>query len=84
MTTMSLLLMTSCNRNSSTTNGNTIQKGSQETFGNNADADKEAIEASIFALNNEGKIVALESIRLQGTLYPVSLLNGKIMVAIGL
>lgn len=54
---------------------------SQETFGNNMNADKEAIEASIFAQDNEGKIVALGSIRSQGTLYPVSLLDGKIMVA---
>ena len=54
---------------------------SQETFGNNINEDKEAIEASIFALDGEDKIVALGSIRSQGTLYPVSLLDGKIMVA---
>ena len=54
---------------------------SQETFGNNANEDKEAIEASIFALDGKDKIVALGSIRSQGTLYPVSLLDGKIMVA---
>lgn len=54
---------------------------SQETFGNNENADKEAIEASIFALDRAGRIVALGSIRSQGTLYPVSLLDGKIMVA---
>lgn len=54
---------------------------SQETFGNNINDEKEAIEASIFALDKEGKIVALGSIRSQGTLYPVSLLDGKIMVA---
>lgn len=54
---------------------------SQETFGNNVNEDKEAIEASIFALDGEEKIVALGSIRSQGTLYPVSLLDGKIMVA---
>lgn len=54
---------------------------SQETFGNNVNADKEGIEASIFALDDKDKIVALGSIRSQGTLYPVSLLDGKLMVA---
>lgn len=54
---------------------------SQETFGNNANDDKEAIDASIFALDTIGKIISLGSIRSQGTLYPVSLLDGKIMVA---
>lgn len=54
---------------------------SQETFGNNVNEDKEGIEASIFALDKKDKIVALGSIRSQGTLYPVSLLDGKIMVA---
>lgn len=54
---------------------------SQETFGENDTTDLEAIEASLFALDDEGRIVALGSIRSQGTLYPVSLLNGKLMVA---
>ena len=54
---------------------------SQETFGNNENEDKEGIEASIFALDEDGRIVALGSIRSQGTLYPVSLLDGKLMVA---
>lgn len=54
---------------------------SQETFGNNENLDKEAIEATIFALDTKGKIISLGSIRSQGTLYPVSLLDGKIMVA---
>lgn len=54
---------------------------SQETFGNNENADKEAIEATIFALDAKDKIISLGSIRSQGTLYPVSLLDGKIMVA---
>lgn len=53
---------------------------SQETFGNNENTDLEAIEASIFALDKEGKIIALGSIRSQGTLYPVTLLDGKLMV----
>ena len=54
---------------------------SHETFGNNADANLEAVETSIFALDPKGKIVSLGSIRSQGTLYPVSLLDGRIMVA---
>lgn len=54
---------------------------SQETFGNNMNSDLEAVEASIFALDPKGKIVSLGSIRSQGTLYPVSLLDGKLMVA---
>lgn len=54
---------------------------SQETFGNNENSDKEAIEATIFALDSKGKIISLGSIRSQGTLYPVSILDGKLMVA---
>lgn len=54
---------------------------SQETFGMNENTDLEAIEASLFALDEEGRIVALGSIRSQGTLYPVSLLDGRLMVA---
>lgn len=54
---------------------------SQETFGNNENPDMEAIEASVFALDGKGKILSLGSIRSQGTLYPVSLLDGKLMVA---
>ncbi len=62
-------------------NGRKVLLVSQEVFGNNANTDLEAVEASIFALDKEGKIVALGSIRSQGTLYPVSLLDGKLMVA---
>ena len=54
---------------------------SQETFGNNVNSDREAIEASVFALDSKGKIISLGSVRSQGTLYPVSLLDGKLMVA---
>lgn len=54
---------------------------SHETFGNNVNEDKEAIAASIFALDEAGKIVCLGSIRSQGTAYPVSMLDGKLMVA---
>lgn len=53
---------------------------SEETFGNNVDSDLEAIEATIFALDSKGKIVSLGSIRSQGTLYPVTLLDGKLAV----
>lgn len=54
---------------------------SHETFGPDENHNLEAIEASIFAFDNEMKIVALGSIRSQGTLYPVSILDGKLMVA---
>lgn len=61
--------------------GRKILLVSQETFGMNEKNDLEAIEASLFALDDDGRIVALGSIRSQGTLYPVSLLDGKLMVA---
>ncbi len=61
--------------------GRKILLVSQETFGESEKTDLEAIEASLFALDDEGRIVALGSIRSQGTLYPVSLLDGKLMVA---
>lgn len=61
--------------------GHEVLLVSQETFGNNVNTNKEAIEATIFALDSKGKIISLGSIRSQGTLYPVSLLDGKIMVA---
>lgn len=54
---------------------------SHETFGNNQDDDVAAIAASIFVLDQEGKIMTLGSVRSQGTLYPVSVLDGKLMVA---
>lgn len=54
---------------------------SQEVFGNNMDSNLEAVEASIFALDKEGKILCLGSIRSQGTLYPVTVLDDKLMVA---
>lgn len=61
--------------------GRKILLVSQETFGNDENADLEAVDASVFALDDECKIVALGSIRSQGTLYPVSLLDDKLMVA---
>ncbi|MCF0199727.1 MAG: hypothetical protein HUK02_10475 [Bacteroidaceae bacterium] len=54
---------------------------SHEVFtGDEAEA-LQAIATSIFALDADGKIVSLGSIRSQGTLYPVSVLDGKLMVA---
>lgn len=61
--------------------GYQVLLASHETFGNNVNSDREAIAATIFALDNKGKIVSLGSIRSQGTLYPVSILDGKLMVA---
>lgn len=61
--------------------GHEVMLVSHETFGNNENDDVEAIAASIFALDDEGKIVTLGSVRSQGTLYPVSILDGKLMVA---
>lgn len=61
--------------------GHQVLLVSHEVFGNNVNSDKEAIAASIFAHDDKGKIVSLGSIRSQGTLYPVSILDGKIMVA---
>lgn len=54
---------------------------SQETFGSDEDTAKEAIEATLFAHDGKGGILCLGSVRSQGTLYPVSLLDGRIMVA---
>lgn len=54
---------------------------SHETFGNNQNDEVEAIDATIFVLDPDGKIMTLGSIRSQGTLYPVSVLDGKLMVA---
>lgn len=61
--------------------GHKVLLVSHEVFGNNINDDLEALATSIFALDNEGKVVALGSIRSQGTLYPVSVLDGKLMVA---
>lgn len=61
--------------------GHQVLLVSHEIFGNNVDSDKEAIAADIFALDDKGMIVSLGSVRSQGTLYPVSILDGKIMVA---
>lgn len=60
--------------------GRTVLLVSQEIFGNNENTDLQAIDANIFVLDDECKIVVLGSIRSQSTLYPVSSLNGKLMV----
>ncbi|MCF0211651.1 MAG: hypothetical protein HUK17_01975 [Bacteroidales bacterium] len=52
---------------------------SHEVFG--TDDSLHAIAASLFALDSDGKIVSLGSIRSQGTLYPVSLIEGQLLVA---
>ncbi|MCF0243861.1 MAG: hypothetical protein HUK06_03725 [Bacteroidaceae bacterium] len=54
---------------------------SHEVFGNDENEELEALATSIFALDSDGKIVTLGSIRSQGTLYPVSILDNKLMVA---
>ena len=54
---------------------------SHEVFGTDEGEGVEAVAASIFALDPDGKIVSLGSIRSQGTLYPVSVLDNKLMVA---
>ena len=54
---------------------------SHEVFGNDEDEGLEAIAASLFALDADGKMVSLGSVRSQGTLYPVSLSGDKLMVA---
>lgn len=54
---------------------------SQEVFGELECPDLEAVEATVFALDSVGGIVSLGSVRSQGSNYPVSLLDGKLMVA---
>ncbi|MCF0208728.1 MAG: hypothetical protein HUK07_04695 [Bacteroidaceae bacterium] len=54
---------------------------SHEVFGNDEENGLKAVAASIFALDKDGKIVSLGSVRSQGTLYPVSVLDNKLMVA---
>ena len=54
---------------------------SHEVFGTDEGEGLEAVATSIYALDSEGSIVSLGSIRSQGTLYPVSTYDGKLMVA---
>ena len=61
--------------------GHKVLLVSQEVFGNNDNDGNRAIETSIFVQDSIGKIMTLGSIRSQGTLYPVSILDGKLMVA---
>lgn len=53
---------------------------SQETFGDNDTANLQAVEATLFATDSHGKIICLGSVRSQGSLYPVSLIDGKVIV----
>ena len=61
--------------------GRTVLLVSHEVFGPDTAAALPAVSASIFALDPDGKIVTLGSIRSQGTLYPVSLSDGRLLVA---
>ena len=54
---------------------------SHEVFGDDEAEGLQAIAASIFALDSDGKIVTLGSIRSQGTLYPISVADNKLLVA---
>ena len=54
---------------------------SHEVFGDDEAEGLQAIAATIFALDSDGKITCLGSIRSQGTNYPVSVADGKLMVA---
>lgn len=62
-----------------TVGGREVLLVSQEVFGDSAGL--EAIAASVFALDSVGGIVSLGSVRSQGTNYPVSLLDGRLLVA---
>lgn len=53
---------------------------SQETFGDNDTANLQAVEATLFAADSHGKIICLGSVRSQGSLYPVSMIDGKVIV----
>ena len=61
--------------------GHQVLLVSHEVFGADESEGLEAIAASIFALDSDGKIISLGSIRSQGTNYPVSVSDGKLMVA---
>lgn len=64
-----------------TVGGREVLLVSQETFGPVDSLELEAIEATVFALDSVGGIVSLGSVRSQGTNYPVSLMDGKLLVA---
>ena len=54
---------------------------SHEVFGEDESDELSAVATSIFALDSDGKIVSLGSISSKGTLYPISISDGKLMVA---
>lgn len=62
-----------------TVGGREVLLTAQEVFGEGEDL--EAVEATVFALDSAGRIVSLGSVRSQGSNYPVSLLDGRLMVA---
>lgn len=64
-----------------TVGGREVLLVSQETFGEVDSLELEAIEATVFALDSVGGIVSLGSVRSQGTNYPVSLMDEKLLVA---
>ena len=59
--------------------GRKVLMVSQETFGDNDTANLQAVEATIFVADSLG-IICLGSVRSQGTLYPVSLIDGQVIV----
>lgn len=59
--------------------GRKVMLVSQETFGDNDTANLQAVEATIFVADSLG-IICLGSVRSQGTLYPVSLIDGQVIV----
>lgn len=64
-----------------TVGGREVLLVSQETFGEDESRGLEAIEVSVFALDSVGKILSLGSVCSQGTSYPVSLMDEKLLVA---
>ena len=54
---------------------------STEVYGNNENDDLNAISATIFVQDEAGKMICLGSVRSQGTLYPVSIYQGKLVTA---
>lgn len=59
--------------------GRKVMLVSQETFGDNDTANLQAVEATIFVADSLG-IICLGSVRSQGSLYPVSMIDGKVIV----
>lgn len=62
-------------------NGKKVLLVSREVFSSDEYSGIEGVEATVFALDKKGKILCLGSVRSQGSNYPVSMLDGKLMVA---